>query len=816
MENGVKILNLQGSDILKNNLENRAIIKQYSAVFANSLVSDKLYKLEMKGDKTTRDIINVKFDYGYTNLKGEKMDKDMVRIQLYRDGFHLDFYKTVKKEKVFSKRIEYVFWFRTSAKARVGQCYFINKKFYNKIFKWQTMNIKLPEKNAKLVEYNAYLGLTASSIVTKLKINPNKILVVNDIDSFKEEMCTVIKTDLKNECIAEDEEVTVKNTLWDGMMLLESKIFEQSKETENASFALLRQHMFKAAAFRTYIQKFYKDYCQQNGLDYETYQVEDRYGNKMLAKDVQAITTENAMKWEKFFNNKGQGFKRWKQKVAADNSFFGVCKTDHDSKFGNLQRTSYQMLNSLELNQDQVNELSKDNIEYVNTLKDDNNEFSKFLSDRQSFVGEEEMMSELAVNDKFNNTDFFKKYKAAQIYNYIRELRTGKLKINANNLTMISNPYLLLLYSITDNDNRMIKDETLKESDEYISVYTKRFKNNEMLAAFRNPHNAPNNIAYLKNQQNDLLDKYFNFNSNIIVVNCINNAIQDRLNGCDFDSDFVFVTNNAIVVKYAAYAYKNYFTIVNQIEKSTRTYNNSVIELAQIDNMLAESKNAIGETSNLAQIALSYYVTSKDAQLLKNVCILSVLAQVAIDNAKRQYLVDINAEIDRLAADINKDHLIKINNRYSTKKPYFFKILRDDIKKERLEKTNCTMDLLQNSLNSIKNSERTELVKMIDLLKNAGRETNNRQVKIIKDIISETADKSAEIVVNEELNKKEKAKRLMNLESEMIQNIRKYKLKQDTMIATIRNALTIKTKLKLKIVNSMYQYNKEMFYNCFK
>lgn len=43
------------------------------------------------------------------------------------------------------------------------------------------------------------------------------------------------------------------------------------------------------------------------------------------------------------------------------------------------------------------------------------------------------------------------------------------------------------------------------------------------------------------------MQRYFVFSNNIMAVNCIHTDIQDRANGCDFDSDFFFVTNNEVI-----------------------------------------------------------------------------------------------------------------------------------------------------------------------------------------------------------------------------------------------------------------------------
>lgn len=61
-----------------------------------------------------------------------------------------------------------------------------------------------------------------------------------------------------------------------------------------------------------------------------------------------------------------------------------------------------------------------------------------------------------------------------------------------------------------------------------------------------------------------------------MAVNCIHTDIQDRANGCDFDSDFFFVTNNEVMVKSAKAAYKQYPTIVNKLKESGLTYKNTM------------------------------------------------------------------------------------------------------------------------------------------------------------------------------------------------------------------------------------------------
>ena len=136
-------------------------------------------------------------------------------------------------------------------------------------------------------------------------------------------------------------------------------------------------------------------------------------------------------------------------------------------------------------------------------------------------------------------------------------------------------------------------------------------------------------------------------------MNVLHTDIQDRMNGCDFDSDSGYVTNQEDIVECAKRAYTNYPTIVNNIPKDKNKYSNDIENYAKIDNTLSHAQSAIGLSSNLAQFAQTYMYNFNDQKYKDYVCILSVIAQAAIDNAKRTFDVDIMGEIERIKQDMN-------------------------------------------------------------------------------------------------------------------------------------------------------------------
>lgn len=319
-----------------------------------------------------------------------------------------------------------------------------------------------------------------------------------------------------------DAETEVKNTLWDGMALIDVDSIPPGSEING--MALLRGHMFKACAFKTHMQQFFKDYF---GDAYETHEVYDMFGLPHKVKDIQVITTDNAIKFKKFKDLMGgdlkSAYEYWADKVREDGCYWGVVKTDHVSKLGDVQQMSYQMVNTLPCSFDEIGEIAQTSMDYVEKLKFDNDEFRSFLLKNANLSNHYEMLAALYDhNPIFADSKFFRTEKRKIINQYVFKLRGGKITVNADNLTVCGNPYALLLYSAGADWKA---DPTLKAEPGVIQCYTKRFNDGEYLCGFRSPHNSPNNCSYLKNVYSDEMQKYFEFSDNIIAVNCIGTDI---------------------------------------------------------------------------------------------------------------------------------------------------------------------------------------------------------------------------------------------------------------------------------------------------
>lgn len=553
---GVRIKNFSAGQLYEYNLGVREYLPYTQAMFTNSLLLDFLLDNGLKVSKSgfTRDVICIDFDMGakgYEETKKnienkiktmkddeekvlnleillekikkkkdiyKKTTKENIRIEYYQNGVDIEYITRDKKGDIKNKEtIHYKMLYRSAGKAKQGSVMFISKRLYKIAHDFIYMGIKLPKYNSPIVEASAYVSLIASTIIGRIQIEPENILVLKDIDSFFRREVVSIGIDKDKHCFAKRiQDYELKNTLFDGQALIDDSVFPKWAE----GYVLLRHHMTKCAAFHTNIQQFFKDWF---GDKYDSAKVADMWGNEHYAKDIKMITTDNAMKWIKF----NISYDYWCQKVHENNCQFGIVKTAHKSKYGNVQRMSYQMINTLDVDiMDGVLARSK---LYVEQLKSDNVAFLDYLRDNANFSNDYEVLVALCEQDsEFVRSEYFRSRKKKIIDGYVKNLKFGKVLQEGDNLVMVGSPYAMLLHSVGED---VEKDNTFNQEQDCIQCYTKRFGANEYLAGFRSPHNSKSNILALHNVGSEVLDKYFHIGKQCVAVNCQHTDISDRANG---------------------------------------------------------------------------------------------------------------------------------------------------------------------------------------------------------------------------------------------------------------------------------------------
>lgn len=289
-------------------------------------------------------------------------------------------------------------------------------------------------------------------------------------------------------------------------------------------------------------------------------------------------------------------------------------------------------------------------------------------------------------NFEFENTKLYINFKSEVVKNLKQKLKRGKILLNGANATLFGNGTELLEYIA----GKEIVSE-LKQGQ----IRMPRFPDEAKLLCARSPHIIMGNLYLVENNLDGGIGDYFDLGDNIVCVNAINENIQQRLNGCDYDSDSMPITDNDTLIKAATEFYNEFKVPVCNIQYIAKKnqalcdldYNTSVNKIDEIVN-LSQKLNTL-----LWDMVIKGYLDEKTDEIYFDVCKLAVLSGIEMDKAKRAY--------DNVS--VTKE-LIAIRNKYEKINPDFFKEIDfspEDSAKE-YEKFYTTMDHIYTIANKVK------------------------------------------------------------------------------------------------------------------
>lgn len=770
------------------------LIKIYTGDIESS--EDEEYK-----SKLVEDIAQIKYELESDKNKWTGVSTSKLREKLYAEGFTIT---QVNEDGELLSKIEYVVYKRSSAKSREGNVLAIKKSLHEYMINWSRMN--LPFVEVMEVDYPsllAYESLVGSSIIDTKVIDVDNILIVEDVSSTFNEICNVVRTNSEDRLDSFSEDVVVSNSLFDGESLLDSGMFDVG-----TSMALLRNHMFKSAAFACNIQKFMVNNCPE-GINFDEWEIKDMFGNGILAKNIKMITCPSSVKCLKFSHVLGSEsvmWDHWKKTVSEEGNLFGICKFDKSNGRGfvnnkPLQRTSYQMLNSLPGDKEDMKKLSQFEQDYIMTLKNDDEAFITYLKNEVNEVNANNMFVDLYnINKDIVRTKVFRTFRSKTISAYVNHVKKGKIRLQGDYLTMLGNPSEFLYHAIGE-------DITEPRELHNNQVYTTMFEFGKELSAFRNPHTSQSNVLVMKNTDSEEIKEYFELTDNIVVVNAIGFNLQNFLSGCDYDSDTIVAFLNENMLELSKRCYGHYKVCVNDIKADKTKYTLTSKSMCEIDTKLATSN--IGAVVNLGQIALSLYweklnsgLSADDTtmvDLLKKVDIMTILGGVSIDSTKKTYAIDANKQINIVKSQLE----LKVDENGEKANPNFWKVVADSSKGNTYY--NCPMDHLYNIMSNLERAKERESLDFKSLLVSHNKDKGNRkQRNKIEDIIKRMYNDLSSIMSkggeDTEVNN-----RVEDSTNVHIAKISKLKVKKETMYSIIDKVEAEYSDIAVKLLNAMYK-----------
>lgn len=609
-----------------------------------------------------------------------------LRERLYQSGFVCD--------GITFRRFK-----RSSGSSRIGKCLFIDERLYLRMHRWELCGLKVKEgQEIDLAALEAYIALTLSSIIGTLPLRPENFLVIDDYESVFKDRAIVTRIGDDGWLTSKPEEIEITNSIWDGQSLIDKSAMG---EYENYGMILLRNRFFKSACFNANIQQFFSDHGITDVSQLSGFTLAQDIS------DIKIITTPSSIKYVKFGT-----LEQWLQMLEEDNNF-GVVKHEKPTHFfdGRMVQTHYQLLNTLQLSQEDVDQLMKPSLDYLRLLYSDTAAFRyhiKFMWDDSGDINWDGVMTTndvvyqlLGITDKFTQTKMYFNFKKEVLKSFKKELSRGHILVDGNYSTLLGNPIEMLYASIGlfDGVSRLGIG----------NIFCKRFAFDQIILGSRSPHVTMGNILLARNVDNVDIQRYVNLTKEIVCVNSIGENILFRLSGADFDSDTMLLTNNQILIQAAERNYHRFLVPTSMVDakKIKRHYTKS--DLADLD--IKTSVNKIGEIVNLSQElntklwnALNSGADfSEYEELYCEIAQLDVLSNIEIDKAKREYAVDSVAEIKRL----RKKHETRDDDGRQVKPNFFGKIARMkgyyDGERKNYRFHDTTMDFLQHSINSYRN-----------------------------------------------------------------------------------------------------------------
>ena len=574
-----------------------------------------------------------------------------IRSDIYENGF-------------VCEGIKYVRFKRSSGSSRVGKCLFINERLYNAMHEWEMCGIQVKEgQDIDLAALEPYIALTLSSIIDTIEIKPENILVVDDYKSVFHERAIATRL-VDGRLVSQPEDVEISNSIWDGQSLMDRSLFG---EYSNKGMLLLRARFFKSCCFNTNIQQWFADHgikkvSQLNG-----------YTRAKKIEDVKLITTPSSIKYLKFGT-----LDHWLDTLETT---FGVVKYEKKTHFfdGRMVQTHYQLINTLQMTYEEVEQFIKPSLDYARMIKTDpavlrhqisyqyqspdDTFYTKAVTSKNDII-----YRLLGMNDRFAKTKMYRNFCNDLIKSFIKNLRCGHVLVRGNYSTLCGNPIEMLKMSIGQFDGSSIIERD--------TVHCEMFESGKELLGSRSPHVTIGNILVTRNVIRPEIARYMNPTNEIVYVNSIQENLLERLSGADFDSDTMLLTDNEILVTAAKRNYDNFPVPTKLVESAMRNRRYTNREKADLD--IKTSVNKIGEIINLSQElnSILWDRINKGAsvddvmELYCDISQLDVMSNLEIDSAKRENPANNTRELQLLK---KKYDVRDKKNRHV--RPLFFKYI---------------------------------------------------------------------------------------------------------------------------------------------
>ena len=511
-----------------------------------------------------------------------------------------------------------------SGHSRNSKTIFVEEETLNRI-KPKLENGYDKSKELSPSKYNAYFGLYSSNTY---KVSNLKFCVVKDlIINIERDVDFVCQDDDKNFKVKKIENHSIELKPHDGEGLITlngTKAWCKDLKVEDyiPSFFGIRNSYIKGMLINFPVEDYY------NSLESSLFI--DVWGDTRDAKDYDIFLTASQIKlWKSY-----KSLEDFTENLEKNNLSWGVCHVA-PNKDEHYHLTNYQYLQTLDMNENDIKELCKFNIEWFKDIlgADPIHTALYLLGKGVNAVSDIDdinnpLVKAILLNNKLANDPYIKNKINNSIRKRIQNTYAGRILVRGNYQTMLADPYSLcqgIFSKEPDNCKGLLAE------GEHYSAYWNKYSVKKVDAC-RSPltHYSEHNILNLKDDE--FTKKWYKYQTTGIIYPTVG-LDTIRHADSDFDLDIVFTTSDSTFLKCV---YKDTLPITYE-KKSTPTAIITDVNLFQAD--LLSFNNDIGMITNYSTemyAMLKRFNKGSKAynEILNRLKITRMLQGNAIDKAK--------------------------------------------------------------------------------------------------------------------------------------------------------------------------------------
>ena len=289
------------------------------------------------------------------------------------------------------------------------------------------------------------------------------------------------------------------------------------------------------------------------------YIVKDAWGTMRDVRDADMIITTSMLKlWDCY-----DSWEDYKRNCDENHYVLSAAKVTPE-ELEDERLTNYQFLQSYDFTDADIRELCQPTIdEFKEVLGLDYRKSILYLagfglSEKNIYKTENNYLKALMIEPALIYDPYVRKKIHSVIQNRIEMAKKGSIKVNGNFAIVSGDPY-----SLCQSIFGLEVTGLLRAGEIYHRYWSDRGANE--VSCFRAPMTAHHSIRKMKVRSDAETDYWYQYNKTGLILNSWDTTC-DAMNGCDFDGDTFFTTNNPVLLRGT----KNSKTVICTQKKASK------------------------------------------------------------------------------------------------------------------------------------------------------------------------------------------------------------------------------------------------------